>query len=209
MSCDYFVVPYAKRKIVEKSIGAVFQVVDREKFVIVGTAKTDWMSKLPIAFRFFDDGKQWGWTAYANGKQIASRTDKGVTGKVAEVAKLLRVDAEKLESAADAEKFRKLIGFARYGFTPASYEAADGSDGAVREVHEADQAVSEAGGPEALIVTAVTPSMSFTRIAIVGASSSDVRILTCGPASMVAHAARPHARRPRTSLCTAIVAGCQ
>ena len=52
---------------------------------------------------------------------------------------------------------------------------------------------------DALIVTAVTPSMSLHAHRDRRRVFAVVSTLTCGPASIVAHAAIPHARRPRTS----------
>src|SRR6187402_2333677 len=69
--------------------------------------------------------------------------------------------------------------------------------------------VTAAAPPGSLIVTAVTPSRSRSCIAIDDASSTVVSTLTCGPASIVAHAATPHSRRPRTFSSSASVAGRQ
>src|ERR1043165_4050506 len=68
---------------------------------------------------------------------------------------------------------------------------------------------TDAAGPGSLIVTAVTPSISRNCIAIDDASSAVVITLTCGPASIEAHAATPHSRRPRTCVKTASVEGRQ
>ena len=121
MGCDYFVVPYARRELVEKAIAAVYQVTDRNKFMVVCTDRTDWLKTIPIAVRFVDAGETWRWIAYANGKEIK---------KPDEAAKLLGVDAAKLAAATGAETFRKLIGFSRYAFDPKSFDAAvDEADG--------------------------------------------------------------------------------
>jgi hypothetical protein len=138
---EYFVVPKAERRAVEKLFER-HRIIDDGKFVIVVSNDGKLARKLDVVLEFNnDEWSAWGFTLYAEGKAVAtglfgeneesgvSLEDHCLEGDLAKAAKLLAVDATMLRkvleaSEPDVEKFMKVVGFGRYSITPYELDSA-------------------------------------------------------------------------------------